>query len=89
MLLRPILEVEIFDRWEIDFMRPFRLHIRKSIFLWRLIICPSELRLSLLGQTVVGRCSDSSRGTSSDIEVRGLELATKAHTSRMRSFTHY
>ncbi|CAA7038864.1 unnamed protein product [Microthlaspi erraticum] len=54
----PILEVEVFDVWGIDFMGPFEppSHGNRYI-LWRLTMCPSGSRQSLPQRTMPRLCS--------------------------------
>ena len=52
-------------------------------------MCLSGLKLSPLGQTLIGSCSDSSQGTSSpDMDVWGPSSVTEACTSIMHTFVH-
>ena len=91
MPLRPILEVNIFDLWWIDFTGPFPSSNKKEyILVARCIMRQSGLRLSPLGETTISRCSNFSQGTSSlDMDVRGPSLATKAHSLIMHTFMNY
>ena len=82
MPMRPILEVEIFDLWGIDFMGPSHLLTGKSTCWWRWTMCPSGSKQSPPGQMTIGRyCGSSHDASSPDTVVRELSSATVAHTS--------
>ena len=52
-------------------------------------MCLSGLKLYPLGQTLIEKYSDLSRGTSfPGMVVRGLSLVTEAHPSMMHTFVH-
>ena len=55
MPMQPIIEVEIFDLWGIDFMGPFPPFDGKEYIWWRWTMCPSGSRQSPLGQMIVER----------------------------------
>ena len=64
MPILPILEVEIFDLWGIDFMGPLPPSNGKEYILIPVVIFPSGSKQSPLGQTTIGRYSDSLRDAS-------------------------
>ena len=82
MLMRPILEVEIFDLWEIDFMGPFPPSEGKDYILVAVDY------VSKWVEAIPTRTKDhrevlhsSHDASSPDTVVRGPSSATTAHTS--------
>ena len=54
MPLNPILVVDLFDVWGIDFMGPFPSSLDTSTFWWELIMCLSGSKQFLAGQQTTG-----------------------------------
>ena len=85
MPIRPILEVEIFDLWGIDFMGAFPPSDGKEYILVAADYVSKWVE-AILNRTNTHRERETS---SLDMVVRGPSLVTEARTSTMHTFVHY